>query len=828
MNKHTLSTFEIANVHDIDFSYKLIPTSLPFTLGSDADRYRELQNMARKVRSETQGPAVIVTREGKKFIAIPADRQLKGDIVCKTLFGVQRLSLASNAIAYSLKIKGCSDEELELIIQFLEFEIRRQIKALGFLVEDKAGRFFFKTNKFSPPAATIEMLEGFGMKVIADGPDRLFICLDIIYRYVGKQRLSEIINIRNVNRLQHILLRRRKIGLRVLMMFGDYWYPVEIISFGNRIDQQEFEDKQGNIRNVYEYTLTETKHHRFDVKSLVKPEDLSVIYCYPGRRGSMSPRHGAASLMRILYDTHDNDVKSLHRQAILPTPKRFGRIDQKIKLLKRLTFNNKPLTITPEPTNETLRELRIPSLKFAGNHIFQIGRLYDENKLTLQCLGEQRRKWIQKYGFLGGLDDSPQYLFMPESSNDFEVKEDMLTAFQADFVRNTSRLASTFTDFNDVIKFKFDSNLSATEQVKLIEQAADEAGVTAGRALVILPSLGRRTTHLIRQLHHCLKKKFAERDLLFQSASYERIAGFYEAFADADAGVEYRLANSEESYKFESYLFYLSVAYLLVNRVFPYALEKPLNYDIYIGVDVHDRNGGLVFFYRNGENIFFDTFDVPPKNKHTRSEKLTEQQLYDKIYAKLKRHIPMVCQNPNGIILERDGRSHGNEVSALLRVINDLHNEGLLDKNTIKWAVVDVHKQSSIPLRVAYNYNPERPMELPRIGTVKRLGPDGHDAFLFNTGFPFKIRGSVRPLHLNFVEGTADFDKIIEDVFAQTMLAFTAPDRPSALPITIKLLDMFLEPISYTEQDWLPMNDIPTDLQMDDVIDDIYDDEETS
>ena len=36
----------------------------------------------------------------------------------------------------------------------------------------------------------------------------------------------------------------------------------------------------------------------------------------------------------------------------------------------------------------------------------------------------------------------------------------------------------------------------------------------------------------------------------------------------------------------------------------------------------------------------------------------------------------------------------------------------------------------------------------------------------------------------------------MEDLFHQSMLAFSAPDRSNALPISIKLIDTLLEPLA--------------------------------
>ena len=113
----------------------------------------------------------------------------------------------------------------------------------------------------------------------------------------------------------------------------------------------------------------------------------------------------------------------------------------------------------------------------------------------------------------------------------------------------------------------------------------------------------------------------------------------------------------------------LALEHLLANRKWPYALSKNAHYDIYIGVDVHDRYVGLTFFYKNGEKIYFDSKKVPMKTGFKRAEKIRSKDLVEKIYEKLKAHIPLHCNNPNGIVLIRDGRSFGEEEKALLEVI---------------------------------------------------------------------------------------------------------------------------------------------------------------
>lgn len=236
--------------------------------------------------------------------------------------------------------------------------------------------------------------------------------------------------------------------------------------------------------------------------------------------------------------------------------------------------------------------------------------------------------------------------------------------------------------------------------------------------------------------------------------------------------------------------------HLIVNRKWAFALSKNLHYDIYIGVDVHERYAGFTFFFKNGEHIFFFPEQVPKKNKSQRAEKLKAALLYKMIYEKLKLFIPKYAANPNGIVIIRDGRSFGEEEKALNSVIESLTADGLVNTNTLKHGVIDLHKQSAVPLRLASHTNSYNNLENPIAGAYKLF--DSSEGFIYNTGFPFQIPGTAKPLHLSLKTGNIEFLKAMEDIFCQSMMAFSAPDRSNSLPVTIKLIDTLLEPLAAT------------------------------
>jgi len=265
--------------------------------------------------------------------------------------------------------------------------------------------------------------------------------------------------------------------------------------------------------------------------------------------------------------------------------------------------------------------------------------------------------------------------------------------------------------------------------------------------------------------------------------------------------------------KFRSYLNNLVFEHLLMNRKWPFALANNLHYDIYIGIDVHDRYAGFTFFFKNGQQIFFASEQVPKKNKSQRAEKLKAGLLHKALLEKLKIFIPLHAPNPNSIVIIRDGRSFGEEEKALASVIGELDKEGIVNKSLLKCGVVDLHKQSIIPFRLASQTNAYNHLENPIAGTYKLIAPT--EGFLFNTGYPFQIPGTAKPLHISLKAGDLNFLYILEDLFHQSMLAFSAPDRSNALPITIKLIDTLLEPLAAaTEQEEEEEDDEPVDEEM--------------
>jgi hypothetical protein len=823
---NSLTLFSISNLEELNFSYKLVPINITQIDGLESKTYADLMNITYKIGSLTQGPAVVITRNNKKYVAIPSDRTFDSTIY-EGKTGKVKIELPQNAQIHQLRFNNCDEQEYHLIEKFLEFSLRKQVKEKYDLIEDGAGKLFPKQPMFFLKGANAAMFEGFSFRIVPEGKSLAHICIDLTHRNIAQFPLSNSVKMVNKDREKGKYTSNSR-GRKALLKFGDMWFPIEILGFGDTISEQTFIDKNNQIRTVYEYTITETQKHRNKVVSL-DPNEVSVIYCFPDKRSEMPQRFCASSLVYLLYSTQDEEVRNMHSNAILKTYKRFKNLNQIVfNFFQNLKYEGKRIKINYKPKQEVLPVLKSNDLLFANNYRLSLYNSKTNN--IIEDLGKKRKNGITRNGILGVDDFDPQYIFAPKNGEEYEVIEGVFDGFKRDFAKKLNDLTNKFEDFRRIIYYDYYPNLSAKEQVDIIKQAAINAGVGEGCAIFVMPDVPQyskkrkgKNEEKLSRLHNCLKRGFFQMKLSFQCVTYSELERHYEPFFE-DNGVNFKVVNNV--YGFDNQLFYLALEYLNLNRMFPYALAQNLNYNIYIGIDVHDRYAGFCFLYKDAQKIHFAYKEIPLKSKHVKAEKLTEEQILEVVEPILRKHISKYCPNPNGMVIVRDGNSHGGEEKAAIKLVDKFSDEKLIDKEKFEWAVVDLHKKSVFPLRSSLTLSPERKNnELPTIGTVKKLGRNYEEAFMFNTGFPFDIRGSVKPVHYTHIAGNANFDNILEDLFSQTILAFSAPDRPNSLPIIIKLLDFYLGSWAYGEQTWNNEDDSNTLIPLDFREDEFFEEE---
>src|SRR5207245_152196 len=159
--------------------------------------------------------------------------------------------------------------------------------------------------------------------------------------------------------------------------------------------------------------------------------------------------------------------------------------------------------------------------------------------------------------------------------------------------------------FRSVV-FANDKKRALKDQVDAILGAAEQNEAMSGHGILVLPE------NAAPDLHNYIKKRLHSK-IQFQCVSAAKVRSFYK-MVPANGKVQYAL-DGEEERNYPSYLRYTALGLLLVNRRWPWVLDRPTHYDAYIGVDVLRNTAAFTFFYEGGKKCFVRLEESPQKEK---------------------------------------------------------------------------------------------------------------------------------------------------------------------------------------------------------------------
>ena len=179
------------------------------------------------------------------------------------------------------------------------------------------------------------------------------------------------------------------------------------------------------------------------------------------------------------------------------------------------------------------------------------------------------------------------------------------------------------------------------------------------------------------------------------------------------------------------------------------------------------------------------------------------------------------------IVIHRDGRMYECEIEGAKQAILALKAQGILAKDAIL-TLLEISKSAPASLRLfdITERGGQSPfVQNPQIGYYRIINKDG---YLCSTGRAFPKPGTVKPLHVRYIEGSLPFKLCLEDIYYLTALTWTKPDDCTRYPITVKLNDRRLsEDASEYDEDALRF-DWSEDIESEDSFDEIADSEQDS
>ena len=770
MPKHILSCFEITNVHNLYIDYHLVDVDGPFdsSLGEGDVADRNLQILLKRIAYEEKIPVGLYSAGRHPVLAVPAYRALKKleydltpDVATlRPQKSQQRLCFGD----LTKKTRGIAQS-------FLGWQIRSSLRSNRHLWSVGPWSYFHRqplNNKDHD--REVDIFDGFSLRLGARN-GRLCVWVKLQRCYVESKWMPDAYN---EHEMQEKLRMRR-----VLYHFGHRWYPVQILGpTGKTISQQRFiPNGTGNAISVFDYTKQVVGGAKAPawIVSLDR-ESPAITY---QNSGNKQKRYGAATLCKVMLSTEDPRVSRLHNYSIRPPDKRIAQIRRVVqKYLQNCSLEGHSIEVSSEPVRLNRRVFAVPAQEFGQGRALRVGRNSSKGQIRLQDLGRKRMELLLDPN--GGVAVSnpldAQYLIVPASQARSIVED-----FQKRLEQTTRDILQRSFRFEKIV-YQDQGMRSLKQQVDSILRAIDNAHTASGRGVLMLP------VNAEKDLHNFLKKKLHEK-FQFQCVAARKVSDFY--YLRPRGGKRVYSTRNEMGSQYVSYLRYAAMGLLIVNRQWPWVLENGTHYDIYIGLDVLSGTAAFTFFSRGGRTCFLHPVESQQK------EKLLRKQVRSVVYEQLKADLKRGTKPPCSIVLRRDGRAFASEQKGFTDAMKRLVAEGYLQSN-VRAGVIEIHKTSAEGVRLVEELS-DGTLRNPTIGAWEMI--DDSKGIVCTTGYPFKFRGTVKPLAVQIVAGNLTLEHVLEDTFAMSQLCWPVPNRCMRLSVDLKLCDDYLRSIAAEADD---------------------------
>ncbi|MBB3058720.1 hypothetical protein [Mucilaginibacter gotjawali] len=737
------------------------------------DYNTSFNNAIKHMASVTRGVVSEAWYDHKKYIAVRSDAELCAITLIGTPLDVY---LEPVEQVFQFDPEDRSYENMALAVRFLENAIEFQLKRKKGLWSGGNNSFLKKNPTSNSEDIQTDIYQGFKYRVHQQNGE-FFVCVDLAYRYADKNTLTEILKTLPKEQWASYVL-----GQSFLYLNGDEWYAVKGSAIGGKIGEQPFikDDFDGTI---YDYITTKGLYANAAEPPKLSKDSLTFYHTYT--KDGDKKMEGAADLAKPITLAEDG----LHRLSINQPHRRFASAEFFVqKYFQNFSFAGIKLAITTVPFIQPCRIIDFPALKYANGHILDPYQSASGVRgAELYLFPKRRRKFTYNYGLLNDDEYMSQYIFVPDT-----MPFAMQKSIKYYFNRAMMQLDKTFRGF-ELMTYSMKQRPFAEKVCREFEAMVNTKQLNGSYGLFVLPQL-EGNNWFSQNLHKLVKKELFD-TINLKCISEKSLKRYMRSAMDTRGAKIYEVPDHKMQ-DFKSYQVNTLFKYLVVNRKWPYALAKDLNYDLYIGIDAHEFYAGFCFLFKNGEKIVFDIEKTAKKAGNTfRTEKVNSGLIRDKIVEVLTRHLDAGEDFPKSIVVLRDGISWGEEQKALNAAIDKLREDSKIDQSEIKLAVLDVAKSSAIPIRAAVP-DQNNMLDNADAGTVVPIR-EGKECYIFNTGFPYKIPGSSNPIRVSLAWGDIDFDKAVDDVFAMTQLNFTAPDRASSLPLPLKLIDLIIRDVAH-------------------------------
>jgi hypothetical protein len=755
-----LNSFKLTGVDKFDAGYRLIHFTGLLDPRDDDDYERKVRLLCNMISGDPRVklPVEPVQIEGRQFLAIAGASERLSEIVIpqeKTLTP-EVVTLSLEARIRPLRFREGNGIETLLAKRALNWAIDQALGSFASGWWRYGRRFISRIADENGSNHDVLVYPAFYVNVAPGRGGWLDLIVDPSACYVER---------RSVYEKYGLLIPSHIKGKRYLYKNGRDWYKIDALGVGGPAGKEMMEDPDsGETISIYQRLINRWGKYGIEEIANLSSEALTIAYKTAGQKY----RRAASDLLFEMpgVEGTDEGEDSPHEESILEASVRGQRTLEVIEEIRyQLTLFGKRLN-----PNANLRRLHNdevelfspPALRFAGDQIV---------RTRLEEAGRDRFRALRG---IGPAESTP---FTDDQS--MIISESMPEAVRKDF---RQRFSLALQDLygkaweHKLIKYDDRSARTPREKARAIEK---EIANRRGYGLLVLPKMKNQPEQ--SKLHHYLKRNLWRQKLQTQCASQDQILGFYQR--EVKNGEERWFVRQNLQGLYRSYLRYLALGYLLVNKKWLWKLaEGSLRNQVQVGIDVYKGVAVFTFIYGDADLITFYVCD-----RAKRSEKLSADQVRQALVENLGPDLAQLDIEPESIVFHRDGRIYDSELLGIRRAILELKQLRSVPEN-LKYGVVEIRKTSATRPRLYRKLHSR--FANPKMGLLARFGQ--REGALATTGYPMLKRGTAQPLYLEVVEGNIDLSDIAHDIYALSHLAFASPGSCMSLPFTIALADYIL------------------------------------
>jgi hypothetical protein len=771
MKQHIFNLYPVTNQDDLQISYRFVEVDGELGAGSDDPDLaaKNLNLLAKKVAFGQELPVAIIHGGDKPLLAVAASHPVRRHEYQLTPHVV---ALKPREEIHSVSFTNFDDTTRQIALSFLGWELRGHLYGHPDLWRNGSNTFFRKrVVNHDAPRRSFDIYGGFSPRFIfVEG--RLHIAVPVIYCYTDSQWSDRAFDERTIQRLG---------GRKMLYHFGPQVYPVKFQRRTGKslLGQQFCPEGAGTTANVYDWTVK--KAGKTPADRPLDPNSPAIQY---RNIGNEEERYGALSLCKLMLNNDDPRVARSRREYQRTPGQRINSATAIVKtFLTGMSLSGVALKISPVPRSAPAKHFDYPEIRFGNGRVLRVSRIPSNGTVLLKDVARTRAAMLEDkavgFAVLTDLDD--QVLIAPRSLS-VPVLNDVKSRIEgmvSSLIRTPYRL--------QLVRYDDQNKRTLRDQVKAVVSSLNEFDIDGGRGILVLPP------HAQTDLHNYIKKSLRNR-VQFQCMSVEKLGSFYPQGGNGinhTNGNGYSHHNGGDDHspavrpfpenKFRSYLLNMVMGLMIVNRQWPWILNKPTHYDGYIGLDVLDHTAAFTFLYEGGAVC------AMRDQESSHKEKLSRELVAKLIYAGLKQDLPDLDQPPRSIVLQRDGKLFESEWLGFLDAINKLTEEGVLPADMSAGAV-EIPKHYSYGIRLAEPGTHD--LLNPELGAWEKL--TASEGIVCTTGRPFNIPGTAEPLVVRVVRGNLNLKWVLEDTFGMSQLCWPVPTACMRLPVVLKLCDEHL------------------------------------